>query len=164
MTCWPFSRLGFLQIYRNKRSSTAEIIGIYFLGTLIPRKYMPIISAVELFCYNKFEETSNEKVVNMSKLTKLYFNCSYFLKSYNTIYPIYSSTQKFSLKQPSYQLWESKSLLTVRCSVYATFFCTSWDILLLHSGQNHPTIKGHGKLLSASLFDLAKMILLVSLG
>ena len=34
---------------------------------------MPIISAVGLFCYDKFEETPNEKVVNMSKLTKSYF-------------------------------------------------------------------------------------------
>ena len=35
---------------------------------------MPIISAVGLFCCDKFEETPNEKVVNMSKLTKSYFN------------------------------------------------------------------------------------------
>ena len=35
---------------------------------------MPIISAFGLFCYDKFEETQNEKVVNMSNLTKPYFN------------------------------------------------------------------------------------------
>ena len=35
---------------------------------------MPIISAVGLFCYDKFEEITNEKVVNMSKLTKPYFS------------------------------------------------------------------------------------------
>ena len=35
---------------------------------------MPIISSVGLFYYDKFEETPNEKVVNMSKLTKPYFN------------------------------------------------------------------------------------------
>ena len=34
---------------------------------------MPIISAVGFFCCNKFEETPNEKVGNMSKLTKSYF-------------------------------------------------------------------------------------------
>ena len=34
---------------------------------------MWLISAVGLFCFDKFEETSNEKVVNMSKLTKPYF-------------------------------------------------------------------------------------------
>ena len=34
---------------------------------------MPIIS-VGLFCYGKFEETPNEKVVNMSMLTKPYFS------------------------------------------------------------------------------------------
>ena len=54
----------------QQKSPTAEIIGKYFLGTLVPRKFMPIISSVRLFCYNKFEETPNEKVVNMSKLTK----------------------------------------------------------------------------------------------
>ena len=35
---------------------------------------MPIVSAVGLFCCDKFEETQNEKVVNMSKLTKSYFS------------------------------------------------------------------------------------------
>ena len=56
------------------KSPTVEIIGIYFLGTIVPRKYMPIISAVGLFCYDKFEETPNEKVVNIFKLTKPYFS------------------------------------------------------------------------------------------
>ena len=37
---------------------------------------MPIISAAGLFCYDKFEESPNEKVVNMSKVTKPYFNQS----------------------------------------------------------------------------------------
>ena len=57
----------------KQRSPTVEIISIYFLRTIVPRKYMPIISAVGLFCCNKFEETPNKKVVNMSKLTKPYF-------------------------------------------------------------------------------------------
>ena len=57
-----------------------EIIGIYFLRTIIPRKYMPLISAVGPFCYDKFEETPNEKVINMSKLTKPYFNEIVWLK------------------------------------------------------------------------------------
>ena len=35
---------------------------------------MPIISAVGLFCCDKFEETPNEKVSNLSKLTKPYFS------------------------------------------------------------------------------------------
>ena len=34
---------------------------------------MPIISAVGPFYFDKFEETPNEKVVNMLKLTKPYF-------------------------------------------------------------------------------------------
>ena len=33
-----------------------------------------LLSAVGLFCSDKFEETPNEKVVNMSKLTKFYFS------------------------------------------------------------------------------------------
>ena len=57
----------------QQKSPTAEIIGIHFLRTIVPRKHMPIISAVGLFCCDKFEETPNEKVVNMSKLTKSYF-------------------------------------------------------------------------------------------
>ena len=57
----------------QQKSLTAEIIGKYFLGTIVPRKYMTIISAVGLLCYDKFEETPNEKVVNMPKLTKPYF-------------------------------------------------------------------------------------------
>ena len=55
------------------RQWALEIIGIYFLRTIVPRKYMPLISAVGLFCCDKFEETPNEKVSNMSKLTKSYF-------------------------------------------------------------------------------------------
>ena len=34
---------------------------------------MPIISDVGLFCCDKFEETPNEKVSNVSKLSKSYF-------------------------------------------------------------------------------------------
>ena len=59
--------------FSQQKSPTAKIIGLYFLGTIVPRKYMPTISAVGLFCCAKFEETSNEKVVNMSKLTKPHF-------------------------------------------------------------------------------------------
>ena len=58
----------------KQKSSTAEIIGIDLLGAIVPRKYIPILSTVWLFCCDKFEETQNEKVVNMSKLTKPYFS------------------------------------------------------------------------------------------
>ena len=34
---------------------------------------MPITTAFGLYCYDKFEETSNEKVINLSKLTESYF-------------------------------------------------------------------------------------------
>ena len=32
---------------------------------LVPIKYMPIFSAVVLFCFDKFEDNQNEKVVNI---------------------------------------------------------------------------------------------------
>ena len=35
-------------------------------GIIVPIKYMPIISAVGLFCFDKFEETPNDKVVNFT--------------------------------------------------------------------------------------------------
>ena len=46
---------------------------------------MLIISAVGLFCCDKFEETPNEKVVNMSKLTKSYLKSLIFVTKYNII-------------------------------------------------------------------------------
>ena len=57
---------GFLQIYR-KKSPTAEIVGIYFLGTIVPRKYRPIIFAAGLFWCEIIEETQNEKVSNCQR-------------------------------------------------------------------------------------------------
>ena len=57
----------------QQKGKTAKIIGMYFLRTIIPRKYVPIISAVGLFCCDKFEETPNEKVSKLSKLSKSYF-------------------------------------------------------------------------------------------
>ena len=65
---------GVSSIFLQQNSPTVEVIGIYFFGTIVLRKYMPIIFAVGLFCCDKFEETPNEKVVNMSKLTKSYFS------------------------------------------------------------------------------------------
>ena len=57
----------------QQKSPTAENIDIYFFRTIVPRNYMPIISAVGLFCCDKFEETPNEKGVNISKLNEPYF-------------------------------------------------------------------------------------------
>ena len=37
-------------------------------------KNMPLISTVGLFSYDKFEENPNEKVADMSKLTKPHFS------------------------------------------------------------------------------------------
>ena len=69
----------------QQNSPTTEIIGICFLGTIVLRKYMHIISDVGLFCCDKFEETANEKVVNKSKLTKSYFNNVKFLQVKNIL-------------------------------------------------------------------------------
>ena len=41
---------------------------------IVPRKYMLKISAVGLFCCDKFEEIPNKKVSDLSKLTKPYFS------------------------------------------------------------------------------------------
>ena len=46
----------------KQKSPTAETIGMYFLGTIVPRKYMPIISTVGLYCFDKFEDNENKKV------------------------------------------------------------------------------------------------------
>ena len=58
----------------QEKSPTAEILGKYFLQTIVPRKYMRKISAVGLFCCDKFEEIPKQKVINMSKLNKFHFN------------------------------------------------------------------------------------------
>ena len=91
----------------QQKSPTAGIIGICFLGTIVPRKYMPIISTVGLFCCDKFEETPNEKVSNMSKLTKSYFRGSifglslYFLKiSLETYWPHFQETKYQANRAP----------------------------------------------------------------
>ena len=68
---------------------------VYFFETIVPRKYMPIISAVGLFCCNKFEEIPNEKVSDLSKLTKSYFNNrKYFLMYHDE----FNATLKISIK------------------------------------------------------------------
>ena len=79
----------------QQKSQTAKIIGKYFLGTIVLRKYMPIISTVGLFCYDKFEETSSNES-NMSKLTKLYFNCFYFLNHIHNIAKLQFYPKNFS--------------------------------------------------------------------
>ena len=57
----------------QEKSPTVEILGKYFLRTIVSRKYLPKISTVGLFCCDKFEEITYEKVVNLFKLTKPYF-------------------------------------------------------------------------------------------
>ena len=65
---------GYLSI---QKSQTVEIIGIYSIGTIVSIKYMPIISAVGLFCIDKFEDNQMRKCstfFRMSKLSKPYFS------------------------------------------------------------------------------------------
>ena len=45
----------------KQNSPTAEIIGIYFIGAIVPIKYMPIVSAVGLFCFDEFEDNQTIK-------------------------------------------------------------------------------------------------------
>ena len=66
--------MGFFKFIITKEPKSGNYRHIYFLGTIVPRKYMPIISAVGLFCCDKLEETPNEKVINMSKLIISYFS------------------------------------------------------------------------------------------
>ena len=56
---------------------------------IVPRKYMPIISAVGLFCCDEFEETPKQKVINMSKLNKFHFRLIFvpkFMTHANILY------------------------------------------------------------------------------
>ena len=53
---------GYLSI---QKSPTAEIKGVYSVGTIVPIKHMPIISTVGLFWFDKFEDNQNEKVFNI---------------------------------------------------------------------------------------------------
>ena len=66
-----------------------EIIGIYFLGTILQRKYAPLIFVMGLFYDDKFEETPNENVINM------YINVNFTLR-----YVEMDGTTLFSKFQP----------------------------------------------------------------
>ena len=97
----------------QQKSPTAEII--------VPRKYMPIISTVGLFCYDKFEETPNEKVVNLSRLTKPYFN-----KGVGPKYSLGFHTSGFSTFLP--HMVES-SYSNCHVNVICEGLLTFWDSL-----------------------------------
>ena len=68
----------FLQIYRNKRAQQRKIFGIYFVGTIIPSKYVYNFCCFGLFCYDKFEETTNKKVSGLPKLSESYFSFIFY--------------------------------------------------------------------------------------
>ena len=73
--------MGFFSNLSQEKSPTAEILGNYFPQTIVPTKYIRKISAVGLFCCDKFEETPKQKVIDLSKLKNLYFNIKLVLKA-----------------------------------------------------------------------------------
>ena len=75
-----------------QKSPTAKILSKYFLRTIDPRKYKRKISAVELFCCDKFEETPKQKVIDLSKFEKLYFS-SYPVLTYLLCYICFNTTK-----------------------------------------------------------------------
>ena len=67
---------GSFQIYQNK---SAKNIAVHFIGTIVPIKCMPKISAVGLFCLDKFENNQTRTCTTFfrtSKLTEVYFSYS----------------------------------------------------------------------------------------
>ena len=77
--------------------------------------FSAIISAVGLFCCDKFEETPNEKVTNMSKLAKPYFS-GYWLY---LVLPSLSS----ELLPPDLTLFEGTFLVNLRHNPESEIFC-----------------------------------------
>ena len=82
MTGQSLAALELLQIYHKEMSLTAEILHINFLGTIVWKKYLPKDSTVGLFSYDKFEETSKQKVIDLSKLNETFFDNYYLLCTY----------------------------------------------------------------------------------
>ena len=65
---------GCFQIYQNK---SAKNIAVHFIGTIVSIKCMPKISAVRLFCLDKFENNQTRTCTTFfqtSNLTEVYFN------------------------------------------------------------------------------------------
>ena len=64
---------GYFQIYQNKSTKN---IAVHFIGTFVPIKCMPKISAVGLFCLEKFENNQMRTCTTFfqtPKLTEVYF-------------------------------------------------------------------------------------------
>ena len=69
----------------TKEPNSGSFTHIFSQNNLL-RKFMHKISAVGLFCCDKFEETPKQKVINVSKLNKVHFNEHFFcnFKDLNT--------------------------------------------------------------------------------
>ena len=83
---------GCFQIYQNK---SAKNIAVNFIGTIVPIKCMPKLSAVGLFCLDKFENNQTrtcKTFFQTSKLTEVYFM---HINKYKDLIPIYLSPDSF---------------------------------------------------------------------
>ena len=81
-------------LWQQNNPTTAEILRIYFLGTIGRRKYLSKISAVVFFSCDKFEETPKQKVIDLSKFIKIYFR--YANKIYHTVHTFHQTSVELS--------------------------------------------------------------------
>ena len=87
---------GCFQIYQNK---SAKNIAVHFIGTIVPIKCMPKISAVGLFCLDKFENNQTRMCTTFfrtSKLTEVYFSLKFLFKRINPNF-IHKSFLKYGI-------------------------------------------------------------------
>ena len=92
---------GCFQIYQNK---SAKNIAIYFIGTIVSIKCMPKISAVGLFCLDKFENYQTRTCTTFFRtpnLTEPYFSYIYNLNASfhsvsSTVCPLLRSVKSYS--------------------------------------------------------------------
>ena len=64
-------------LFSNLSKQKRKNIAVHFIGTIVPIKCMPKISAVGLFCLDKFENNQTRMCTTFfrtSKLTELYFS------------------------------------------------------------------------------------------
>ena len=93
---------GCFQIYQNK---SVKNIGIYYIGMIVPIKCMPKISAVGLFCLDKFENNltrTRTTFFRTSKLTELYFSIELYCISCQYIVSCAQITNVFKDDQISH--------------------------------------------------------------
>ena len=95
--------LGCFQIYRNK---SAKNIAVHFIRTIVLIKCMPKISAVGLFCLDKFENNQTRTCTTFfrtSKLTEVYFKSSYTAFKKPVCWRITCCLEGAGLGQPTFK-------------------------------------------------------------